>query len=101
MSSATPGTITSQVEVTNVSTHGFWLLLPDGERFVAFTDFPWFRHASIGHLVNVTLLSDDHLYWPDLDIDLAIESIDHPERFPLVSKTSVQPGAAGKGSARD
>ena len=26
------------------------------------------------------------LYWPDLDVDLAVESIEHPERFPLVSK---------------
>jgi hypothetical protein len=23
-----------------------------------------------------------HLYWPDLDIDLEIESIEYPERFP-------------------
>jgi hypothetical protein len=27
-----------------------------------------------------------HLYWPDLDIDLAVESIRHPEQFPLVSR---------------
>jgi hypothetical protein len=25
------------------------------------------------------------LYWPDLDIDLAVDSIQHPERYPLVS----------------
>jgi hypothetical protein len=29
-----------------------------------------------------------HLYWPDLDIDLAVESIRHPEKFPLVSRVS-------------
>ncbi|MBS0326422.1 MAG: DUF2442 domain-containing protein [Proteobacteria bacterium] len=86
MSSDVRGTITSEVEVTNVSVHGFWLLLPDGERFVPFAEFPWFRDAPIGKLVNVTLASADHLYWPDLDIDLAVESIDHPDRFPLVSK---------------
>ncbi|MGH8801373.1 MAG: DUF2442 domain-containing protein [Casimicrobiaceae bacterium] len=86
MPSSVRGTITSQVEVTNVSTHGFWLLLPDGEHFVPFAAFPWFRNAPIGELVNVTLPSANHLYWPDLDIDLAVESIDHPERFPLVSK---------------
>jgi len=22
-----------------------------------------------------------HFYWPELDVDLAIESIEHPERF--------------------
>ena len=89
MSSAAPRTITSRVEVTNVSVHGFWLLLADGEYFVPFADFPWFREAPIGKLLNVTLPAAHHLYWPELNIDLAVESIVHPERFPLVSK----PGA--------
>ena len=86
MSSAAPGTTISEVEVTNVSTHGFWLLLRGGEYFVPFAEFPWFRDAPIGKLLNVTLPAAHHLYWPDLDVDLAVESILHPERFPLVSK---------------
>jgi hypothetical protein len=58
----------------------------DQERFVSFRDFPWFREAAIGQLVNVELPSPGHLYWPELDVDLAVESIDHPEQFPLASK---------------
>jgi hypothetical protein len=27
-----------------------------------------------------------HLYWPDLDVDLGLETIRHPERFPLKSR---------------
>jgi hypothetical protein len=23
-----------------------------------------------------------HLYWPDLDVDLSVDSIEHPERYP-------------------
>jgi hypothetical protein len=86
MSSVAPGTTTSEVEVTNVSTHGFWLLLQGQEVFLPFEQFPWFREAPIGKLVNVQLLSERHLYWPDLDIDLAVDSIHHPERYPLVSR---------------
>jgi hypothetical protein len=86
MSSVAPGTTTLEVEVTNVSTHGFWLLLRGQEVFLPFEQFPWFREAPIGKLVNVQLLSEHHLYWPDLDIDLAVESIHHPERYPLVSR---------------
>jgi hypothetical protein len=86
MSSAAPGTVTSAPEVTNVSAHGFWLLLRGEEYFVPFAEFPWFREASIGKLLHVTMPAAHHLYWPDLDIDLAVESILHPERFPLVSK---------------
>jgi hypothetical protein len=48
MSSDARGTSTSAVEVANVSVHGFWLLLPEGEYFVPFTQFPWFREAPIG-----------------------------------------------------
>ena len=91
MRSAKPGTRTSDVEVTIVSKHGFWLLIGDIERFVPFDQFPWFRDAPIGHLLNVKLPSLHHLYWPDLDVDIAVESIDHPERFPLVSKVRSNP----------
>lgn len=80
------GRRTSAVEVANISKHGFWLLIENKERFVSFKDFPWFQNAAIGELLNVELASPRHLYWPDLDVDLAVESIDCPERFPLVSR---------------
>ena len=89
MTSVAPGTSTSEVEVTNVSKHGFWLLIRDQEVFVPFIEFPWFKDASIGQLLNVQLPSPHHLYWPDLDVDLAVESLFHPERFPLVSRARV------------
>ena len=86
MRSGRRGKRTSAVEVTNVSTHGFWLLLQGRERFLSFQDFPWFRKAAIGELLSVEVPREGHLYWPELDVDLAVDSIDHPERFPLVSK---------------
>jgi hypothetical protein len=89
MSSAVLGHATSAVEVANVSAHGFWLLLGNEELFVPFAEFPWFRDAPIGKLTQVELPSPHHLYWPALDIDLAVASIRDPAQFPLVS----QPGA--------
>jgi len=86
MKSARLGKRTSAVEVTNVSEHGFWLLLEGQETFVAFEHFPWFKDASIAQLCQVELQSPRHLYWPDLDVDLAVESLEHPELFPLVSR---------------
>lgn len=87
MASATLGADISQVEVTNVSKHGFWLLLDDEELFLPFTEFPWFKDASIGTLLNVERPRPHHLYWPDLDVDLAVESIRCPEQFPLIAKS--------------
>ena len=85
MKSATLGKRIS-AEVSNVSTNGFWILIAENERFVPFAEFPWFRDARIRELVNVELQSPDHLYWPDLDVDLAVDSIDHPERYPRASR---------------
>ena len=85
MKSETLGTNTSEVEVTHISKDGIWLLLQEKEHFLRFDDFPWFRNASVAAIQNVQLLNEHHLCWPDLDIDLAAASIDHPERFPLQS----------------
>jgi hypothetical protein len=86
MKSAVPGPSTSPVEVANVTRRGFWLLVGQRELFVAFRDFPWFKDASIGQITKVELPSPHHLYWPELDVDLAVESIEHPEKYPLVSQ---------------
>lgn len=88
MTSAALGNATSEVEVTNVSPHGFWLMIRGEELFLSFEQFPWFRNAPIGKLFAVELQSAEHLYWPALDVDLAVESIRHPERFPLLSRLS-------------
>lgn len=86
MTSVARGDSISQAEVTNVSKHGFWLLLGGEELFVPFAEFPWFKNSPILKLLNVVWAQPHHLYWPDLDIDLAVESIRHPEQFPLISK---------------
>ena len=88
MKSKALGENTSEVEVTNISRHGFWILVKGRELFVPFKEFPWFKDASVGAILNVQLPGPHHLYWPDLDVDLAVESIEHPERFPLISKVT-------------
>jgi len=88
MKSGQRGAATSRVEVTNISPHGFWLLLGKRELFVPFKEFPWFQQASVKSISHVEWPTEDHLYWPDLDIDLSICSIEHPEKFPLKFATS-------------
>lgn len=81
-----PGTNTSQFDVTNISKHGFWLLVDDNEHFLSFEDFPWFKTATVEAILNVQQPRPQHFYWPDLDVDLTIDSIDHPERYPLKAR---------------
>ncbi len=83
MKSEQRGTATSNVEVTNISPHGFWILLGGRELYVSFAEFPWFSDASVAKISHVEWPSEDHLCWPDLDIDLSVRSIEHPEEFPL------------------
>lgn len=86
MVSAALGKNISDVEVTNVSKHGFWIILGDEELYLPFDKFPWFREAPIGKVTNVERPQPHHLYWPDLDVDLHIDSIRNPDQFPLMSK---------------
>lgn len=79
------GTITSAPEVTHVSKHGLWLLLVEEELFLPFEHFPWFRQATIDQLSQVEWPAPDHLYWPQLDVDICVESIRNPAAFPLQS----------------
>lgn len=81
-----PGSATSEAEITNISKHGFWVFLGDRELFLPFEEFPWFKSAPIEAILNVERLQDHHLYWPALDVDLTVESIEHPERFPLQAR---------------
>jgi hypothetical protein len=89
MSSQPLGKHTSTVEVTNISNHGLWLLTENREFFIPFDEFPWFKNAPVGKIINVEEPSPGHFYWPELDVDLGIESIEHPERFPLKSKVDI------------
>ena len=81
-----PGMIISAAEVTHVSRHGFWVLLDAEELLVPFEHFPWFKNATIDQLTDVQWPAQDHLYWPQLDADLSVESIRNPAAFPLMSK---------------
>jgi hypothetical protein len=86
MKSDSIGTGTSGVEVLNVSPHGFWLLVGEREYFLGFDHFPWFRQATLEQLFKAELLHESHLYWPDLDVDLDLDRIEHPESYPLIAQ---------------
>ena len=81
-----PGTATSAPEVTNISKHGIWMLIDDRELFLPFTAFPWFKESTIDAILRVERPTPGHLHWPQLDVDLSLDSIEHPERYPLTSR---------------
>jgi hypothetical protein len=88
MSLSALGNSTSAVEVTNISAHGVWLLAHDREFFMPYKNFPWFKEQRVSAIVNVEEPSPGHFYWPELDVDLTAEIIEHPERFPNVAHST-------------
>ena len=81
------GVATLEVEVTNISRHGFWVLLGTEELPVPYSEFPWFKAATVDQILTVERPTEGHLYWPKLDVDLSVESLRNPQAFPLVSKS--------------
>ena len=84
------GAPSSKIEVSLVSNKGFWLLLDDEELFVPFAGFPWFRQATYEQLATIERPTPNHLYWPQLDVDLAVASIRDPAAYPLVSSATTR-----------
>jgi len=64
-----------EVEVTVIASHGMWLKVRDREVFMSYDDFPWFKDAPIGKVLNVEEPNPGHLYWPDLDVVVGIKTI--------------------------
>jgi hypothetical protein len=87
MKSKYRGKSTSAIEVTHIDSLGFWLYVKGGEYFLSYDEYPWFKQAKVKEILNVQLLHDCHLYWPDLDIDLELDCIANPQSYPLKYKS--------------
>ena len=80
------------VNIENITPFGLWLFVNGHEFFLSYQDYPYFKDQTIKAIQNVQLLHGFHLYWPDLDIDLEIDNLENPEKYPLKSKiTKVLP----------
>ena len=86
---------TAPVEVTSISRRGLEVRVEGKAKFLPFVEFPWFADAPVSEVFEVEMPGPGHLHWPSLDIDLEVDSIDHPERYPLMF------GPRKKGPSRD
>ena len=83
MTSSQLGASISHPGIGDIGTTGFWLTLPTSSWFLAFDEHPWFAQASRQQLEEVELLQGEHLRWESLDVDLCVDSLEHPENYPL------------------
>jgi len=74
------------VSVENITPFGIWIYVKEKEYFLSYKDYPYFKDKTLGSIQNVQLLHGYHLYWPDLDVDLEIDNLENPEKYPLQCK---------------
>ncbi len=90
MTLSKPGKAIS-VSVENITPFGIWLFVKGKEYFLSYEDYPYFKEQTLSSIQNVQLLHGYHLYWPELDVDLEIDNLEHPEKYPLRSVKSPHP----------
>jgi len=73
----------TSIEVQNISQHGIWILVGAEEFFMPFVEFSWFLKATIEQIYHVKLFHGHHLHWPVLDIDVDIDALRNPQKYPL------------------
>jgi hypothetical protein len=76
------------VSVENITPLGIWLFVKGKEYFLSYQDYPYFQDQTLSSIQDVQLLHGFHLYWPRLDVDLEIDNLEHPEKYPLRSATA-------------
>lgn len=76
----------TSVSVLMINDKGLMLSVLGNDYFVSYNRLPWMRDARVSDVLNVRMSGRSAIEWPDLDVDLEIESLRHPERYPLIIK---------------
>jgi hypothetical protein len=88
----------TSISVENITPFGIWLFVQGKEYFLSYEEYPYFRDQTLGAIQTVELLHGYHLYWPELDVDLELDNLEHPEKYPLQS--AVAPHRASRSERR-
>ena len=79
-------TSSTSVSVLMINADGIMLSVLGHDYFLSYNRIPWMQDAPVRSVLNVQMSGNRAIEWPDLDVDLEIESLQHPERYPLVMK---------------
>lgn len=74
------------VRVLAIMKEGIMVEIREGAFFLPYSRNPWFESAKVSDIFNVEMCGNDGIRWDMLDIDLEIESLLHPEQYPLIAK---------------
>ena len=78
----------TSVSVLMINGQGIMISVCGQDYFLSYNRIPWMREASINDVLNVQMCGNEAIEWPSLNVDLEIDSLRHPERYPLLIKRS-------------
>ena len=79
-------TNSTSVDVLMINDRGVMLSVQGQDYFLSYNRVPWMRDATINEVLDVQMNGKNAIEWPKLEIDLEVESLRHPERYPLLIK---------------
>lgn len=79
-------TNSTSVDVLMINDRGLMLSVMGQDYFLSYNRVPWMRDATINEVLDVRMSGQNAVEWPKLDVDLEVESLKHPERYPLLIK---------------
>ena len=77
---------TSSVRVLSVMPTGIFISVIGKDYFISFDRLPWFQDAKLSDILKVSMFGRMGIKWDNLGVELEIESLEHPEKYPLVIK---------------
>ncbi len=72
--------------VLMINNQGIMISVAGNDYFLSYNRVPWLKDATVRNILNIKMLGKNSIEWPDLDIDLEVDSLKHPERYPLVMR---------------
>ncbi len=76
----------TSANVLMINSQGIMIQVKGHDYFLSYNRVPWMRDAAIKSVLNVQMCGPEAIEWPDLDVDLEVDSLRHPERYPLLIK---------------
>jgi hypothetical protein len=69
-----------------INNQGIMISVAGNDYFLSYNRVPWLKDATVRNILNIKMLGKNAVEWPDLDVDLEVDSLKHPERYPLIMK---------------
>lgn len=76
----------TSVNVLMINSQGLMISVDGQDYFLSYNRVPWMKDASISSVLHVEKEGRNAITWPELDVDLEIDSLKYPEKYPLIMK---------------